>query len=222
MTDIRTIDMTTWPRAAHYRHFSDYPCAVSLADDVDATALRRACRSADVSVTGAILWIVSCVINRHEEFRLTETDAPEYPEPIPAVWDVAHPVYNIFHEKTETYTSLFTLWSPDFREFSERMREDCARAASLSVMSIPTPPNVFETSAVPWRHFTAVGAGTGIPSLSPMIVWGGFREDRGRTLLPLSVTISHAAADGFHLARFLNECEEGFAALAERLGGGML
>ena len=86
-------------------------------------------------------------------------------------------------------------------------------------MSVPTPPNVFETSAVPWRHFTSVGAETGDPSLAPMIVWGRYRETGGRVCLPLSITVSHAAADGFHLARFLNETEERCAALAWEIGG---
>ena len=40
--------------------------------------------------------------------------------------------------------------------------------------------------------------------------------------MPLSVTVSHAAADGFHLARFLNDAEAGCAALAGRIGGRML
>ena len=222
MAQYRTIDMTKWPRAAHYRHFTDYPCAVGLQDEVDVTALRAACRASRVPFTGAVLWTVSCVVNRHEEFRLTEADAPDLPEPVPAVWDEVHPVYNIFHEETETYTSLFTLWTPDFGGFLSRMREDCDRAARLNTVSVPSPPNVFETSSVPWRHFTAASAVTPIPSLSPVIVWGGWREAGGRVTMPLSVTVSHAAADGFHLSRFLNECEEGFAALAKRIGGGIL
>ena len=43
------------------------------------------------------------------------------------------------------------------------------------------------------------------------------REAAGRTYLPLSVTIHHAAADGFHLARFLNEAETLSAGIAGRL-----
>ena len=53
-----------------------------------------------------------------------------------------------------------------------------------------------------------------------MIVWGGFRETDGRVLLPLSIAVSHAAADGFHLARFLNETEARCSRLAEEIGGG--
>ncbi|MBR4185578.1 MAG: chloramphenicol acetyltransferase CAT, partial [Clostridia bacterium] len=76
MAEPRLIEMDRWPRAAHYRHFTDYPCAVSLTDEIDVTALRRACRTAGVSFTAAILWCAASTVNAHEEFRLTELDAP--------------------------------------------------------------------------------------------------------------------------------------------------
>ncbi len=222
MAETRLLDPERWPRAAHYRHFTEYPCAVSLTDEIDVAALREACRGSarEVSFTAALLWCVSATVNAHEEFRLTELDAPDWDAPRPAVWDVVHPVYNVFHPQRETYTSTCTLYEPDFARFAERMKEDAARAERLDCVSVPTPPNVFETSAVPWRHFTSVGAETGAPSLAPMIVWGRYRETDGRVCLPLSITVSHAAADGFHLARFLNETEERCAALAREIGGG--
>ncbi|MBR5679232.1 MAG: chloramphenicol acetyltransferase CAT [Clostridia bacterium] len=219
MAETRLIEMERWPRAAHYRHFSEYPCAVSLTDEIDVTDLRLACRAEGVSFTAAILWCVAATVNAHEEFRLTELDSPEWDAPRPGVWDVVHPVFNVFHPETETYTAAYTLYDADFPRFAERMKEDAARAERLDGMGVPTPPNVFETSAVPWRHFTAVGAETGVPSLAPMVVWGGFRETESRVLLPLSIAVSHAAADGFHLARFLNETEERGRTLGREIGG---
>ena len=228
MDEYRLIDMERWPRAAHYRRFTEEaPCAVTMTDDVDVTDLRRACKDAGRSFYLSVLWLVSAAVNAHEEFRLTEADAPDLPAPMPAVWDVVHPAHNVFHEETETYTGTFSLFSPDPVLFAERAAEDIERAKRLTVPAIPTPPNVFDASCVPWRHFTHAGALTDAPSLSPLVVWGGFREaeSRGRgteTFMPLSVTISHAAADGFHLARFLNEVEEAGRALAGSMGGARL
>ena len=220
MDEKKRIDLDTWPSAAHYRRFTeDIPCSATLADDIDVTELRNACRSSGRSFHLSVLWLVSAAVNAHEEFRLTETDSPEDPFPVPAVWNVVHPVHNVFHPETETFTSTFTLFSPDPYEFEKRAKEDTERAERLDIPAIPAPPNVFETSAVPWRHFTSVGAGTDAPSLSPLVVWGGFREDRGRTYLPLSITISHAAAYGYHLARFLNEVEAAGRMLAKSRGG---
>ena len=228
MAAYRLIDTDAWPRAAHYRRFTEEaPCAVTMTDEIDVTALREACRRAGKSFYLAVLWAVSAAVNAREEFRLTEADAPDPPAPAPAVWDTVHPAHNVFHEDTETYTGTFTLFSPDPEEFMERAAEAVERARRLRIPAIPTPPNVFDASCVPWRHFTHAGALTEAPSLSPLVVWGGFREVPGRgsgprILMPLSMTISHAAADGFHLARFLDDTEAGCAALAQRIGGRML
>ena len=220
MAELKRIDLGSWPRAAHYRHFTeDCPCAVSLTDDIDVTELRMSCAASGRSFNLSVLWLVSAAVNAHEEFRMAETDAPDDPEPVPAVWDVVHPAHNVFHEDTETYTATYTVFSRDPAEFAARAREDIERAKRLSVPAVPAPPNVFDTSCVPWRHFTSAGASAGAPSLSPLVVWGGFREDRGRTFMPLSVTVSHAAADGFHLARFLNEVERAGKVLAESIRG---
>ena len=223
MAEIRMIDMNTWPRAEHYLRFTeDSPCAASLADEIDVTELYYACRASGSSFYLSVLWLVSAVVNAHEEFRMTAVDSPDVPRPMPGVWDVVHPAHNVFHEDTETYTSTFTLFSPDPVEFAERAAEDIERAKRLKTAAVPTPPNVFEASCVPWRHFTWAGASSDGVSLAPLIVWGRVRESGGRVFMPVSVSVSHAAADGFHLARFLNETEAAGKVLSGKKGGGIL
>ena len=148
MAESERIDMEAWPRAAHYRRFTEeYPCSVSLTDDIDVTELHNACRAGGMSFHLSVLWLVSAAVNAHREFRMTETDSPEDPAPVPAYWDVVHPVHNVFCADTETYTATFTLFSPDPAEFAARAREDAERAKRLGIPAVPAPPNVFETSA---------------------------------------------------------------------------
>ena len=45
--------------------------------------------------------------------------------------------------------------------------------------------------------------------LAPVITWGKYEKDNsGRILMPLSLNIHHAVADGFHLSRFFIEVQE--------------
>ena len=49
-----------------------------------------------------------------------------------------------------------------------------------------------KTSSLMWTEFDA----------------GKFYESEGKLLLPLSLTCHHAAADGYHVARFLRQLQE--------------
>lgn len=217
---IRTKLERNWKRMEYFRHFyDDAPCSVSLADDIDVSELRQSCHDAKQSFYLAMLYTVSHVINAHEEFRMTAVDAPDQPYPMPAVWDAVNPVHNVFHADSDTYTALFSLWHPDYGTFIRYAEEDISRAKHLSAMSVPCGENTFEASCIPWRHFSSVGVQSEAIPLSPIVVWGGFLEQNGRTKMPLSIQIHHAAADGYHLARFLNEAEETARTLAKEIAG---
>ncbi|MGN1346688.1 MAG: CatA-like O-acetyltransferase, partial [Eubacteriales bacterium] len=184
----------------------------------DVTELREACHISGQSFYLNFLYVVSYIVNARDEFRMTLVRSRgEYH---PALWNTIHPVHNIFREDTETYVSVFSLWERDRERFCRNCSDDMERAKTLSVRSVPAPPNCFEASCIPWRHFTSVGISHTIPdgaSLAPIIVWGRFCKTGERTYLPLSITIHHAAADGFHLARFLNEAEKLSAVVAEKI-----
>ena len=78
MAETRLLDPERWPRAAHYRHFTEYPCAVSLTDEIDVTALREACREMDVATP---MWL-SKNLSEFERFGLTAFVADNFVEHI--------------------------------------------------------------------------------------------------------------------------------------------
>ena len=208
----------TWNRMEYFRHFYDEaPCAVTLCDDIDVTELDAACAECGHVFYHAMLYTVTKIINSREEFRITTVESPDDEFVMPAVWDVVHPAHNVFHKDSETFTSLFTVWDEDYDVFVSRVQEDLDRARMIKTRAVPCPPNVFEASCLPWRHFTSVGVETEGFELSPMVVWGGFRRIGDRVMMPLSIRAHHAACDGYHLARFLSDVEENAAALAEKI-----
>ena len=44
--------------------------------------------------------------------------------------------------------------------------------------------------------------------LLPIFTFGKYFEQDGKILLPLSIQVHHAVCDGFHLCRFVNECQQ--------------
>jgi chloramphenicol O-acetyltransferase type A len=65
-------------------------------------------------------------------------------------------------------------------------------------------------SSLPWASFTGftLQIEGGLRHLAPIFTLGRYVEREGRTLLPLAIQIHHAAADGFHTSRLVNELQE--------------
>ena len=72
------------------------------------------------------------------------------------------------------------------------------------------PPNTFDVSCLPWVRYRSFDmhifdSGT---YLAPVVTWGKYAREGARTVLPVSLNIHHAVADGFHLSRFFLELQE--------------
>lgn len=72
------------------------------------------------------------------------------------------------------------------------------------------PKNFFDVSCLPWvryKHFDVHVFDNG-KFLAPVVTWGKYeQESDNKVLMPLSMNIHHAVADGFHLCRFFNEVQ---------------
>ncbi|MGN1409210.1 MAG: CatA-like O-acetyltransferase, partial [Eubacteriales bacterium] len=181
---------------------------ISLCDEIDVTALYDSCKISGHSFYISVLYAVARVVNSHDEFKMTAVDSPKSEFPMPAVYDRVDVTHNIFREESESYSSVFTVYKSDFGEFYSNCLDDIERVKRLNISAVPCGENAFEASCVPWRHFTSVGVSCDSYPLLPIVSWGRFRENAQKKLMPLSIQINHASADGFHLARFLNETEE--------------
>ena len=80
------------------------------------------------------------------------------------------------------------------------------------------PLDFSDVSCLPWvkySHFDVHVFDEG-KFLAPVITWGKYEMSHGRYMMPLTMNIHHAVADGFHLCRFFNEVQE----LINTLDGG--
>ncbi len=67
-----------------------------------------------------------------------------------------------------------------------------------------------DVSCLPWvkyKHFDLHVFDAG-EFLAPVVNCGKFEEANGRLMMPLTMNIHHAVADGFHLSRFFIEVQE--------------
>jgi len=58
--------------------------------------------------------------------------------------------------------------------------------------------------------------------LAPVITWGKYEMDRGKCVMPATMNLHYAVADGFHISRFFIEAQELMDSLRDGAGGRIL
>jgi chloramphenicol O-acetyltransferase type A len=201
------IDLDTWPRRQHFEHYRRLvPCTYSMTVELDATAFVAALRHSRRKTYIAQVWALSTVVNRHDEFKMCLTASGE-----PAVWPVVHPAFTVFNPERETFACVWAPYDPDFDIFHDvaaALLAEHSRATEFFPQGAP-PANTFDVSSLPWASFTGfnLNIGNNWDHFAPIFTLGRYTERDGRVLLPLAVQVHHAAADGFHSARLVNELQ---------------
>ena len=82
---------------------------------------------------------------------------------------------------------------------------------SKGIKAKPDRPDAFTpVSCVPWVSFTSVGHDTPGPRQMyfPIIVFGRYHEVHDRWMLPFSIMVNHAVADGYHTSMLIHDIQE--------------
>lgn len=212
MTLPEPIDLELWTRRETFEHYrEDVPCTYAVTVEVDVTQLLAALRRTGRKTYLAQIWAIANAINHRREFRMALTKSGA-----PATWPIVHPAFTVFNASRETFASVWSQYDTDFTIFHERSAKVLADAAS-AVSMFPQgelPPNVFDVSSVPWMSFTgfSLQIDEGTRHLLPIFTIGRHVDRDGRTFMPLAVQVHHAAADGFHTARLVDDIQALMAA----------
>ena len=198
------IDRETWSRKEYFDHyFTQVPCTYSAVFQLDITKLRQR----KEKLYPAMLYYLSTVVNRHQEFRMALNEQGEV-----GYYDLVHPCYTIFHKDTETFSNLWTAYTPDFSEFCAAYEHDQRTYGhNQGLMARPdTPANTFPVSMIPWANFEGFNLNlqNGYTYLLPIFTMGRYCEENGKTRMPLAVQVHHGVCDGFHVCRFVQEVQE--------------
>ena len=206
------VDLNTWSRGDLFQFYiRRMRIVMSLTVDVDVTPLVAFARERGLKFYPLMIWAVSQVVNAHDEFKYG-WDA----EGNLIRWDFVSPSYADFHPEDESFTKLVTPYTADCLEFHARFLEDRERYRDARGFVDQQIPNFFDVSCLPWvryRHFDVHVFDEG-KFLAPVITWGKYEAELGRLVMPLTLNIHHAVADGFHLSRFFREVQELIDSLA--------
>lgn len=164
-------------------------------------------RAASLKLYPTMLYALSSIVNRHEEFRTAFIASGEL-----GVYDLLHPAYTIFHKQSCTFSNIWTPYDADYERFRASVQKDMLEYGDVEgLIGKPNiPENSFPVSMIPWVEFE--GFNLNLPKggdyLLPIFTMGKFRVENARTFLPLALQVHHAVCDGFHACRFINELQK--------------
>ena len=206
----REIDKDTYYRKGVYRHFTqDCKCSTSMTARVDVTGLVDYSRKTGTKFYLNFLYILSKALNSRDDYRmgyLYQTDQL-------ICYDVIHPTQYVFHEDTETCTPVYTEYHPDYHEFYRYALQDLEKAKQTReyCLDMEHHPNWFDASYISWLSYDALNIELpdGYLFFAPIVNWGKYREESGKLMMPVSVRMNHAIADGYLIANVfrLLQCE---------------
>lgn len=204
--NFKKIDLTTWERRDLFRYYTEQMRIVnSMTVDIDVTPLVTYTKKHQLHFYPCMLWVVSKVLNDHDEFKYAWSEDGELIK-----WSYISPSHVFYHEEDEQFTKLVTAYSDDILEFHARVLADRIQHFDARGILPDQPKNTFDASCLPWVRYSQFDMhvfDAGI-HLAPVVTWGKYEEKSGSQVLPLSMQIHHAVADGFHLSRFFVEVQK--------------
>ena len=207
--DYKIIDMDRYYRKDVFRHFSeDCRCSTSMTARVDATNLVKYSRKTDTKFYINFLYILSKALNSREDYRmgyLWQTGQL-------VCYDSINPTQYVFHDDTETCTPVYTIYNPDYRVFYQTAADDIARAKESREYGLDmiNHTNWFDASYISWLSYDSMNIELpdGHLFFAPIVNWGKYREEEGRLMMPVTVRLNHAIADGFMVAKVFHLIEK--------------
>ncbi len=207
------VDIDKWSRGSLFHFYIEkMRIVMSLTVDINVAPLITYTKKNGLKFYPAMIWVVSKVINSHDEFKYGwDTDGNLIR------WDSISPSYTVFNRDDECFSKFVTEYTDDIFEFYQRTVDDQRKYQEERAIIGNQPQNFFDVSCLPWvkyKHFDVHVFDEG-KFLAPVLTWGKYEVQNGNALMPLTMNIHHAVADGFHLSRFFNEVQELIDSYAE-------
>lgn len=201
------IDIETWPRREHYKYYEEkiktcYQVNVNL----DITKLLKRCKKKGLKFYPVMVYAIMQGINQNQAFRMALDEAGNL-----GYYDICHPSYTIFHEDEQTFSDIWTAYDEDFKRFYPSAVSDMKHCKKVKgIKAKEGKPDAFTPiSCAPWLHYTSISHDTPDPNhmYFPIITFGKYEEENGKILLPFSVYVNHAIADGYHTSKLINDIQ---------------
>lgn len=205
----KIIDKEKYYRKGVYKHFTqDCKCSVSITNRVDVTKLYQYSKEKGTKFYINFLYILSKVLNSRDDYRISYL----YEKDELIVYEKINPTQYIFHEDTETCTPVYTEYFEDYKTFYKKCKREVEEAKKTRKynLDMKNHPNWFDASYISWLSYDSLNIELpdGYLYFLPIVNWGRYKKEGDKIMMPVTVRMNHAVADGYLVSKVFLMLEE--------------
>ena len=213
----KILDLKQYYRQGVYRHFTeDCKCSTSINSRLDVTELYEYSKNTSTKFYINFLYLLSKVMNSRDDYKMVymwQTNEIR-------IYDKINPIQYVFHQDTETCSPVYSEYFDEYDRFYKNAAADIETAKKTREYGLDYDghPNWFDASYISWLSYDSlhVELPDGYLHFMPIINWGKFRDENGRKMMPLTVRLNHAVADGYLAARVFKMLEKEIAEFVKK------
>ncbi len=202
---MKEFDINSWSRKELFHFFKNYDDPFfGLTANVDVSTFYKFCKHHTYSFNLSVLYAATKAINLIPELKLRIRNGKVYD------FDVIFPGTTIFRTDN-TFSFCFFDMEDSLLSFLEKAKQ----ILKLHLESKQIDPkaeslNVIHGSSIPWLSFTQVKHAKrfGSEDSVPKITFGKYFISNEKLLMPVSIEINHALADGYHAGLFFEKFQD--------------
>ncbi len=199
------VDMLTWKRREYYQMFSQMADPFfNICAPLDISKFYKYIKEQEEPFFMAFLFLATKAANQIEEFRYRIR-----PDGI-FLHDEVHPSYTVMGAE-DLFRFCYTDFSPDYFIFKTAAKHATEKSKFKGALDEDVSRDDYlYISCIPWISFTSVAHPISMTRTDsvPRIAWGKFEDREGKKWIPLSVSLHHGLADGFHAGRYFQLLQE--------------
>ena len=201
------IDMENWKRKEHFKlfHGMDYP-HFNICGNLDITHFLQVVKEKKISFYYSMIFAATVVANEIVNFRYRIRDGQV-----------------VLHEKIDpSFTYLDAAQGDLFKIVTVKMQDDLFTFVNdagekakkqeeyFHFSNVETRDDLLYITSVPWIAFTSITHAFSMDKndSAPRVGWGKYFMENDKVLLPLSVQVNHALADGVHVGTYFAKLQE--------------
>jgi chloramphenicol O-acetyltransferase type A len=204
----RKIDIRRWSRKEIFRFFKDYEEPYyGITMDLDCTGAYQFAREKGISFFLYYLYLTLKAVNQTEAFKYRIEGEELY------LYDVINGSATIDRDDG-TFGFSHIHYFEDLDLFLEKATEEVIEVrTSNQLIRSDIGENVIHFSALPWIRFSHVSHPRRYSRRDsiPKITIGKYYKKGERRMIPVSVHVNHAVADGLHLGEFFETLQKLFS-----------